>query len=513
MVHIDFRSQLGGASLGPARPMKPLGIIVFGHRRPVALDNTLLSLKRQGELPLVHVWVDGSGGSPEIRPKVKACQELAIKYPEAAWHPHYGRLGIEKLMLDGLTYMASRYHSIIVLEDDCFPTRDSVEVFRASLAEIENDPTTYSVYGHHFQVGGENRRFSRFQGWGWATTRTKLIGVLGQLKSMLGMAEAEYLAWTVTALTPEIRRRIDVTPGRNVIDTLQRQFSWDSATTLVTAILGLEHCPTPKQVIFNCGLGGTDSGHFRKDHKRFRDPPFNMIGEGEVWQYFNQPLAPRYRARSYFGFDELDRKLETLLPATSGFFVELGAHDGLSQTNTLHFERKGWRGLLVEAVPEFYEACRSNRPLAKVVHAACVGPGYGSPSVSLHTVGLMSLIKGCRGGGADEETWIKRGESLQDLQRASCVAPAKTLTAILEEAEAPPIDLLSLDVEGFEVQVLSGLDFERFAPRHIVVEDSDMGDIEALLDAKGYRKLAIWNKRNFTQDILFALNRDFRKDK
>ena len=50
--------------------------------------------------------------------------------------------------------------------------------------------------------------------------------------------------------------------------------------------------------------------------------------------------------------------------------------------------------------------------------------------------------------------------------------PVRTLDEILTEARAPsPIDLLSVDVEGHELDVLRGFDFARWRPRLILLED------------------------------------------
>ena len=48
--------------------------------------------------------------------------------------------------------------------------------------------------------------------------------------------------------------------------------------------------------------------------------------------------------------------------------------------------------------------------------------------------------------------------------------PARTLSSILDEVAAPDVDLLSLDVEGFEAEVVKGLDLERHRPRYLLVE-------------------------------------------
>jgi FkbM family methyltransferase len=406
-------------------------------------------------------------------------------------------------MLDGLSYMARHYEQIIVLEDDCFPTYSAIEIFKNTLAEVEDDPAIYSVYGHHFETPTEGMSLSRFQGWGWATTRKKLIPVLSQLKAMFMMSETDYLAWTASVLTPEIVAKLDVTPGRDVVHVLQRQFSWDSATALLTAISGLSHRKTPQKVIYNCGLGA-DSGHFREDSNFLRKPPFNMVGAEEVWQYFGGPLSAERAEHKYFGLNELDRKIEEYIPQETGFFVEVGAYDGVNQSNTLSFERKGWRGLLIEPVPDTFEKCKKNRPLAKVVNAACVSFDYPGKEVGLIDVGLMSLVECARNNKEEKHAWIQRGEQLQQITSKSCLAPARTLTSIFEEQNLSEIDLLSVDVEGYKSEVLAGLDFSRFRPKHIVIEDSGTTDLESILGKYGYQIIAVLNERNFTRDLLFC---------
>jgi hypothetical protein len=54
--------------------------------------------------------------------------------------------------------------------------------------------------------------------------------------------------------------------------------------------------------------------------------------------------------------------------------------------------------------------------------------------------------------------------------------PARPLSAVLDEAGAKRIDLLSLDVEGYEAEVLRGLDFSRHAPDWILIEMHDLAE-------------------------------------
>ena len=66
--------------------------------------------------------------------------------------------------------------------------------------------------------------------------------------------------------------------------------------------------------------------------------------------------------KRYFGLNNLDEKLEKYLNFDNGYFVELGANNGVNQSNTLYYEKyKGWKGVLVEPTLHNYLMCRQNR--------------------------------------------------------------------------------------------------------------------------------------------------------
>ena len=202
---------------------------------------------------------------------------------------HRGHLGIEKLMIDGLAYMMERYDRIIILEDDCFPVRGAIREFEMALDDVDNDDTVFSVYGHHFMVPGEGPRFSRFQGWGWATTTRKLRPIHEEVSQLFSLNEKNYLARVQELITPDVEARLDKTPPRDVLKVLSLFFSWDSCTSLLTAARGLDHAPTKRRVIYNCGLT-PGHGHFQPQEKN-RKPPFNMIMPDEAWSvYDNEPV-------------------------------------------------------------------------------------------------------------------------------------------------------------------------------------------------------------------------------
>ncbi len=260
------------------------GIIVYGHTRINTLKSVLESLSKQDALKYTEVWLDGDQGNSELRQKINKTIEIVKLYPVKRLSVQRGNFGFRKMIIIGLLEMCSKYRDILILEDDCFPARDAVSVFREELDVIRNDPKIFSVYGHHFLVESEKDTCTRFQGWGWATTADKLEPILRQLIHCYSMSEETYMEFVKTAFTDEIKRRIDVTAPRQPSHTIMNFFAWDETICLLCALNGLVHRPTKRRVIYNCGMGNT-STHF-KNIAMFRKPPFNLILEDEVWEYF-----------------------------------------------------------------------------------------------------------------------------------------------------------------------------------------------------------------------------------
>ena len=188
-----------------------------------------------------------------------------------------------------------------------------------------------------------------------------------------------------------------------------------------------------------------------------------------------------------FGLNGMDRKLLSHIKKRNGTFVEAGANNGLRQSNTAYLELYlGWKGLLVEPIPELAEACRRNRP-ASVVEQCALVPGNGAPStVSMTYCNLMSIVEGARGTPELDADHIERGSKFLKPgdEPRKVEVPTSSLSSLLDKHGISEIDLLSLDVEGYEEQALHGLDLGKHAPTWILVEANDPVAMERLLGAR-----------------------------
>lgn len=201
--------------------------------------------------------------------------------------------------------------------------------------------------------------------------------------------------------------------------------------------------------------------------------------------------------------NQLDLKLRRYVDFEGGFFIEAGANDGIRQSNTYFFERRrDWSGLLVEPVPELAAECRRNRPRCVVESVALVPFGFPSPTVEMRFCNLMSLVKGAMRSDQEELAHIEKGCAVQHIQTRELTVPTATLSSLLDKHGIERVDLLSLDVEGFELQVLKGIDFRRHAPAHILVEARYRNEIDAFLGDR-YESIAELTHH----DVLYRVKR------
>ena len=172
-----------------------------------------------------------------------------------------------------------------------------------------------------------------------------------------------------------------------------------------------------------------------------------------------------------------------------GFFVEVGASDGLTWSNTHLLETAfDWTGVLVEPNPLHRSVLPANR--ACRIHYGCVGPLTGE-TVEFWAAHEPDLSGIARYAEQDVHAAARR-------KNTAHVVTTISLNDLLHECGAPTaIDYISLDTEGSELDILSTFDFDRYDVRLWTIEHAhtrNEAKIDALMRSRGYeRSLPEWS--------------------
>ena len=94
--------------------------------------------------------------------------------------------------------------------------------------------------------------------------------------------------------------------------------------------------------------------NFKKTFKKFRNVLRDLFIPPLIYKILRNKKISKYQ-----GLHGLDQRLQKYLNYKNGFYVELGANNGVLQSNTLFFEKfKGWTGVLVEPVLHNFFECK-----------------------------------------------------------------------------------------------------------------------------------------------------------
>lgn len=147
-----------------------------------------------------------------------------------------------------------------------------------------------------------------------------------------------------------------------------------------------------------------------------------------------------------------DLFVDFVLQKAGGTFVEFGAYDGVTFSNSRYLERvRGWRGVLAEPTPRLQVAIANDRPLA-ILDKRCV---YGKSGLE---------IKFSETGSADLSTirGLERSDHMARFRNRVEVHRVPTVSLddlIASHFKGEEVDYVSVDTEGSEWEILSNYEF------------------------------------------------------
>lgn len=172
-----------------------------------------------------------------------------------------------------------------------------------------------------------------------------------------------------------------------------------------------------------------------------------------------------------------DRFLEKYLfkKINKGFFVDIGANDGITFSNTYFFEKKGWGGICIEPIENVFINLQKNRSSKCFMG---VVSGEESDFVDfLHISGEAEMLSGILSKCNNDHT--KRIEQEVNNKGDKNVIKVKNYN-FNNIVGKLGIDYLSIDTEGAELEILKSIDFSKYNIKAITVEnnykDKDIND-------------------------------------
>ena len=216
--------------------------------------------------------------------------------------------------------------------------------------------------------------------------------------------------------------------------------------------------------------------------------------------------------KNYFSFSGVDILIENIFRnQKNGFYIDVGCQHPIKNNNTYLLHKKGWSGINIDLDKDNIDLFNVSRISDDNINIAA--------SNRINEVDLFFFHKKSPINTIDKKTSKFQKAKISSIKKIK----TNTLNNIIKSSKYSntKIDLLSIDVEGHELPVLEGLDFNKYRPNVIVVEYLDLNvskleiknlNIENVINSEIYKFLTL--KRyilvnSIYSDLIF-INSDFR---
>lgn len=210
-------------------------------------------------------------------------------------------------------------------------------------------------------------------------------------------------------------------------------------------------------------------------------------------------LLKRYSARG-----NIDKSLIDIINKRNGFYLEVGAYNGISESVSLRFEKElKWSGLLIEPNPLHFKYLKKNRSNNICLNFICLSKEYLKKKLYIKNLNLMSHIVDDKNKIYFKDYPIERinllakEANLGNFKSYEC--KIEILENIFEKFNINIIDLAIIDVEGSELELLKGINFEKIKINYFCIESYNFEKLNQFMINKNYEFL----KKLHREDYVF----------
>jgi FkbM family methyltransferase len=190
---------------------------------------------------------------------------------------------------------------------------------------------------------------------------------------------------------------------------------------------------------------------------------------------------------------EIDKKLKKIIgeKKRNGFFLEIGAYNGYSESVSLRFENEfGWKGLLIEPNPIHFKYLKKNRSYNICLNLICLSKKFLKKKLFIKNLNQMSYIVDNDNKPYFNDYPTDRIKNLAkdsfsgNFKKFKCTV--ETLENIFKKLDIKKIDLAIIDVEGSELDLLKGINFNNVDIRYFCIESYNFKKLDKFMKKKKY---------------------------
>jgi FkbM family methyltransferase len=183
----------------------------------------------------------------------------------------------------------------------------------------------------------------------------------------------------------------------------------------------------------------------------------------KLFKVINTPTSDlRYESFSQAGEDRILNYFFHSVGVLNPTYLDIGANDPVHCNNTYFFYKNGCNGVLVEADPALFEKLAKARKKDKCLNVGITFDERKEADFYIFSSRALNTL-------SKEEAEFREKNGSYRIERVIKI-PLKTINEIIEENFKKTPDLISIDVEGIDLEILKSLDFNEHRPLAICVE-------------------------------------------
>lgn len=174
-----------------------------------------------------------------------------------------------------------------------------------------------------------------------------------------------------------------------------------------------------------------------------------------IFRFIKIPVHTINNSNAQAGEDRVLEYLFNSMNITSIKYIDIGTNDPVACNNTYLFYCKGNTGVLVEPDPGFHYKILQSRPNDRLIDAAISDNEDGEMNFYVFNDPAISTLS------ADEAS-LRQASGLYKLTEEKKIKTTTIEKIIKNDLDGELPDLISLDVEGYDLKILTAFDFEKF---------------------------------------------------